>query len=67
MTDQAKSIKDDLYSVLHSWEDTLTEGMTDEEKDIVYSYLFKMVQNTEKYFNENSKEKNKKGNISNND
>ncbi len=67
LTDQAKSIKDDLYSVLHSWEDTLTEGMTDEEKDLVYSYLFKMVQNTEKYFNENSKEKSKKGNISNND
>lgn len=55
------------FILFYTWEDTLTEGMTDEEKDLVYSYLFKMVQNTEKYFNENSKEKNKKGNISNND
>mgnify|MGYP000977175678 FL=1 len=60
-------IKEDLFSVLHNWESTLTDGLTDDEKDLLYSFLFKMVENTEKYFNENSKKKIKKGKVTNND
>ena len=60
-------IKEDLFSVLHNWESTLTDGLTNDEKDLLYSFLFKMVENTEKYFNKNSKEKIKKGKVTNND
>ena len=42
-------------------------NLTDDEKDLLYSFLFKMVENTEKYFNENSKKKIKKGKVTNND
>lgn len=67
LTDKAMDIKEDLFSVLHNWESTLTDGLTDDEKDLLYSFLFKMVENTEKYFNENSKKKIKKGKVTNND
>ena len=60
-------IKENLFSVLNNWESTLTDGLTDDEKDLLYSFLFKMVENTEKYFNENSKKKIKKGKVTNND
>ena len=67
LTDKAMDIKENLFSVLNNWESTLTDGLTDDEKDLLYSFLFKMVENTEKYFNENSKKKIKKGKVTNND
>ena len=67
LTDKSKSIKEELFYVLHSWEDTLTEGLSNSEKKLLYNFLFKMVENTEKYFMKTCKEKYKKGRLNEND
>ncbi|WAW14473.1 MarR family winged helix-turn-helix transcriptional regulator [Peptostreptococcus equinus] len=49
LTDKAKDIREEIFSVLDSWSTVLTQGMSEQEKEQSYYYLQKMVENVEKY------------------
>lgn len=56
LTEKGKNAKDDIFSVLDNWSDILTNDMTDEEKEIAYGYLERMVKNVEDYIEEKKNE-----------
>lgn len=46
VTDKAIQLKPILYNILRSWTDRLVESLSEEEEDMIYSILEKMVTNT---------------------
>ncbi len=59
LTEKGYTCIDYISSVLIDWGNILTSDMNDEEKDMAYKYLDRMVNNIENYI----EEKNKKGKI----
>lgn len=45
LTDKARGIIENIYSVLDSWENIITKDFSDEEKEIALKLLQRMVQN----------------------
>lgn len=50
LSEKALSIKDELFSKMGMWSDSLTHGFADSEKDLLYDYLTRMVVNAEKEY-----------------
>jgi len=46
-TDKARSIKKEFMSIFSSWTDLLTEGFSEDEKQLCYEFLDRMANNVE--------------------
>ncbi len=60
LTEKGKNSQSDVFEVLDAWSAILTNNMTQEEKDLAYSCLERMVENVEEYIDEKKKEFNYK-------
>ena len=58
LTEKCQELIYPIYTVLDSWVDILTADMTEEEKDMAYHYLERMVENVERIFNGTNKKHN---------
>ena len=52
LTEAARQIEPELSARLHEWSEKLTEGFSDEERDLIASFLSRMAQNAEQAMND---------------